>query len=69
MDSPDFVISIFALLCGAVFFGGLIFALFWTYADAERRGKSGCLWLLIVWFTFPLGFIAYLLLRDQEVRL
>ena len=44
-------------------------AMFWVYRDAERRGKTGCLWLLIISATGPLGFIAYLILRDREVRL
>ncbi len=46
-----------------------IMSLVWVYKDSEKRGKSGCLWLLIVFFTWPFGLIAYFLLRDQEVVL
>jgi len=43
--------------------------MFWVYRDAEKRGKTGCLWLLFISATGPLGLIAYLVLRDREVRL
>ena len=59
--------------------GGLLFSLVmvvlyivslvWVYNDSEARGKTGCLWVLIVFFTWPFGLIAYFLLRDQEVVL
>jgi len=43
--------------------------MFWVYRDAEKRGKTGCLWLLLISATGPLGIIAYFVLRDREVRL
>jgi hypothetical protein len=46
-----------------------IWSLVWVYQDSQKRGKTGCLWLLIVFFTWPFGLIAYFLLRDQEVIL
>lgn len=46
-----------------------IVSLVWVYRDSEKRGKTGCLWLLLVFFTWPFGLIAYYLLRDQEVTL
>jgi len=62
-----------------VFISGICFAvllmilyivsLVWVYQDSQKRGKTGCLWLLIVFFTWPFGLIAYFLLRDQEVVL
>jgi len=62
------------LVISGVFFGILtmvlyIMSLVWVYKDSEKRGKTGCLWLLIVFFTWPFGLIAYFLLRDQEVIL
>jgi hypothetical protein len=65
----DFFNSIPALVCGSVFLILLVASLIWVYRDAENRGKSGCLRILIIWVTWPLGLIAYLLLRDREVRL
>ncbi len=41
---------------------GLLIAI-WVYKDAEKRGKSGALWLIITWFTFPLGLIIWLVVR------
>jgi hypothetical protein len=52
-----------------MFFVIFIGSVFWAFGDAENRGKSGCLWSLIIWFTWPLGLIAYLILRDRDVRL
>lgn len=55
----------FALLMMILYIASLV----WVYRDSEKRGKTGCLWLLIVFFTWPFGLIAYFLLRDQEVTL
>ncbi len=52
-----------------LFVVAVVLSLLWAYRDAERRGKSGCVWSLIIAFTWPFGLIAYLLLRDQEVKL
>jgi len=62
------------LVAGGVCFGTLtlilyIASLFWVYKDSVKRGKTGCLWVLIVFFTWPFGLIAYFLLREQEVKL
>ncbi|MEM1798805.1 MAG: hypothetical protein QXX87_06250 [Candidatus Jordarchaeales archaeon] len=35
----------------------------WVYRDAESRGKSGELWLLIVLLTGIIGLIVYLIVR------
>ena len=40
--------------------------LIWVYQDAEKRGKTGCLWVLLILTGGPLGFIAYLILRNRE---
>ncbi len=44
-------------------------SLVWVYLDAQKRGKTGCLWLLIAFFTWPFGVVAYALLRDKTVQL
>jgi len=56
-------------LCFLAIFILTLVAMFWVYRDAEARGKTGCLWLLLISATGPLGLIAYLILRDREVRL
>ena len=45
-----------------------IVALFWVYSDAaDKRGTNiGCLWALIVFILGPLGFIAYLFVRNAD---
>ena len=56
-------------LCMLAIFIVTLVAMFWVYRDAEARGKTGCLWLLLISATGPLGIIAYLVLRDREVKL
>jgi TctA family transporter len=56
-------------LCFLAIFILTLVAMFWVYQDAEKRGKTGCLWLLLISATGPLGIIAYLVLRDREVKL
>ena len=56
-------------LCGIGILGLTVASLIWVYVDAQARGKTGCLWLLIAFFTWPLGVVAYLLLRDKSVQL
>jgi hypothetical protein len=48
---------------------GSVISLVWVYKDSEARGKTGCMWLLIAFFTWPWGVIAYYMLRDKEIRL
>jgi hypothetical protein len=47
----------------------LIGAAVWTFLDAERRGKSGWLAGLMVFFLgFPGGLLAWLLFRPGGVK-
>jgi len=45
-----------------------IIALIWVFSDAkERHGTNiGCLWALAVLALGPIGFIAYLIVRNME---
>ncbi len=62
------------IIIGSILFM-VIFLVLWigslisVYQDAEKLGKSGCIWLLLLWFTWPIGLIAYLVVHDKEVRL
>jgi len=40
----------------------------WVMMDAqEKRGTNiGCLWALVVFLLFPIGFIAYVLVRNAD---
>ena len=59
------VVSLMAIGLLVLYVGSLA----WIYRDSEARSKTGCLWLLIVYVTWPLGALAYLLLRDRRVQL
>lgn len=71
MSGDEFgsLLVIGSILCSAVFLVLWIGSLIWVYQDAEKLGKSGCIWLLLLWFTWPIGLFAYLVLRDKEVKL
>lgn len=54
-----------ALICGvlvAVFIVFILIAI-WVYRDAEKRGSSGVLWLIIVIITGIVGLIIWLVVR------
>ena len=38
----------------------------WVYKDAEKRGKSGILWFLIVFFLGIIGLIIWLVVRGEK---
>jgi hypothetical protein len=70
MENAGNLVGSLFLLCLVVGFLVIAFgSIAWTWIDANRRGKAGCLWALIAWFTWPFGVIAYVVLRDREVRL
>ena len=53
----------FTCLIGAVFIIIWIYMLYWVYKDAKRRGKSGGLWFIIVFFLGIIGLIIWLIVR------
>jgi len=38
----------------------------WVYRDAESRGMSGVLWLIVVILTGIIGLIIYLIVRKEK---
>jgi hypothetical protein len=53
---------IFVLL----FLGLLIWSLIWVYGDAERRGKSGCLVVLLVLLSsWPISLLLWIISRPD----
>lgn len=40
----------------------------WVYRDAESRGMSGALWLIIVLLGSIIGFIIYLVVRKDKTE-
>ncbi|MDH7507188.1 MAG: zinc-ribbon domain-containing protein [Candidatus Thermoplasmatota archaeon] len=53
------------LICGVIIVIWIIFILIaiWVYKDAEKRGSSGVLWLIIVIITGIIGIIIWLIVR------
>ncbi len=43
-----------------------IAVLVWVHNDAEKRGLSGALWAILVFFLHVLGFIIYLVVRSSH---
>ncbi len=50
-------------LCVIIWFIIAILIALWVYKDAEKRGKSGVLWLLVVLVGGLLGIIIWLIVR------
>jgi hypothetical protein len=59
---------IFQFCCAGMFFVFQILSTFWAFRDAQRRGVGGCLIALLVFFTWPLGLVLWVLLRPKSVR-
>ena len=57
-------------LIPVIFFLIAIFLAVWVYKDAEKRGKSGALWLIIVLISGIIGLIIWFIVRPDmsEVR-
>jgi hypothetical protein len=56
---------VFGLLM-LLFVGIWIWSIIWAYGDAESRGKSGCLVvLLILLLSWPIGLLAWIIFRPE----
>jgi len=58
-----------ALTCfifGIIWFVVWILVAIWVYKDAEKRGKNGVLWLIIVILLGLIGLIIYLVVRGEK---
>jgi hypothetical protein len=52
-----------------VFLALYVWSIIWSYADAESRGKSGCLVaLLVALLSWPLGLVIWLVARPNDRR-
>jgi membrane protease YdiL (CAAX protease family) len=56
-----------ALACPIIWFIIWILIAIWVYRDAEARGKSGVLWLIVVILLGLIGLIVWLVVRPKEV--
>jgi uncharacterized membrane protein len=56
-----FIIPFFVII-----FGLLIWSLIWAYKDAEKRGKSGWLVVLLILFmNWPVSLLLWLVFRPE----
>jgi hypothetical protein len=55
------------MMCWAIWFIIGILICIWVYKDAESRGMSGVLWLILVLFLGIIGLIIYLVVRKPKV--
>lgn len=64
-SSPAEAIFLLVLaLFTALFVGLFVWSLVWVYGDAERRGKSGCLVVLVIlFFGWPMSLLLWLVFR------
>src|SRR3954470_17066832 len=80
-SSPDIPPEFFAGLAGlslvmvlvtlaffAVYLTLLIWSLVWVARDAEARGKSGALLALLIFFTWPIGLVVWVVARPELRR-
>ncbi|MFQ6128750.1 MAG: zinc ribbon domain-containing protein [Thermoplasmata archaeon] len=58
--------AIWVFGCLAIWFIIFILIAVWVYRDAESRGMSGALWLIIVILTGIIGLIVYLVVRSEK---
>ena len=62
----DFAWIILLAPLALVILGLLIWSLVWVYGDAEKRGKSGALVVLMVFFmNWPASLLVWLVFRPE----
>ncbi len=61
-------LGVLGCLIGVIVLFVWLYVLYWVYKDAKRRGKSGALWLIIVFFLGIIGLIIWLIVRPKEIK-
>jgi hypothetical protein len=59
---------IYQYCCAGILFLISFSCAVWAFRDAQRRGVGGCLIALLVFFTFPIGLMLWVLLRPSDYR-
>ncbi len=65
MFQPYWFPFFFVPFMAAIFLVAILLAV-WVYRDAEKRGESGILWLIIVLITGIIGLIIWLIVRGDK---
>jgi hypothetical protein len=55
------------VICPILWFVIWILVAVWVYRDAEKRGASGVLWLIVVILLGIIGLIIYLIVRPKTM--
>jgi hypothetical protein len=60
-------VGMLGLLCPLIWFIIAILICIWVYKDAESRGMSGVLWLIVALLLGLIGLIIYLVVRKPKI--
>jgi len=63
----EFWMEVLQVVCGVLFLGLVAYTFAVCARDAKRRGKSPLLVCLLVFLSFPLGLIVWLIFRPPPV--
>jgi len=66
VEQLEFLFASVFCLIPVVWFIIAILLCIWVYRDAESRGMSGALWLIIVLIAGLIGLIIYLVVRKEK---
>jgi uncharacterized membrane protein len=65
--TDDFFTTSCAIFLGILIVVLLVWSLVWVYNDAEERGKSGCLVVLLVFLlSWPVSLLAWIVFRPEH---
>ena len=68
-DVIGLILLIIMAIIGIGMFVLYIASIIWAFADAEKRGKSGCLVaILVALASWPIGLIIWLVARPDNKR-
>ncbi|GHA79458.1 hypothetical protein [Pontibacter akesuensis] len=67
MEESLLGLGIVGIVIALIIFIVYIWSIFWSYKDAERRGKPGWLVAIVVAFlAWPIGLILWLVVRPSD---
>jgi hypothetical protein len=66
-NQMEFLFAGLGVMCWIIWFVIAILICIWVYKDAESRGMSGVLWLIVVLILGLIGLIVYLVVRKPKV--
>ena len=66
-NQVEFLFAGLGVMCWIIWFIIGILICIWVYKDAESRGMSGVLWLILVLILGLIGLIVYLVVRKPKV--